>query len=353
MSDGSSYDQPRLPLKRLVALAAVVVVMYLAGTVAPPAAIQLLKLIPRDVAVTTHSSPAPTVVTAAVPAPGCTGGLACYQRRGDGVWTRTVTTGNGPKFFEAQMSADTTLTLDGEHALTVTDRSVISRDSGFPAPDATASTTVEFSSLLTGGEPVAVDAERPLPEGLSAFFPYSPERRSYFYFDPLTQASDPLDYVGELTVGELDAYEFHHRLPATELTGDLAAAIRDEFAPALPELGDGDVLPYYAAERTIILSQHTGAILDFSATLHVVLAADAAQAQQLIDAGDTSRTLFATTATWDDATRTDAYDATEPTVRLLRFFQIFAWVTKFIMVSAAVAMIVLIATYRQQVRRGG
>ncbi|MEX3504345.1 porin PorA family protein [Corynebacterium sp. LK2510] len=71
-------------------------------------------------------------------------------------------------------------------------------------------------------------------DGLTYFFPYQPERRTYPYVDPFAGEAVPLDYVGPGNVGGVQTNKYR------------------------ASIADGD----YRAERVIDLERSTGHVLD-------------------------------------------------------------------------------------------
>lgn len=120
--------------------------------------------------------------------------------------------------------------------------------------------------------------------GLTYFFPYQPERRSYPYSDPFSLEAVPMDYVGPGNVAGLETYKYR------------------------AEITDGD----YRAERIFDLERRTGRVLDETWTT----------------SGGPADGFFRLS----DESRARAVDKARSEVAVLRALQVLAWVTRFVAV---------------------
>ncbi len=120
--------------------------------------------------------------------------------------------------------------------------------------------------------------------GLTYFFPYQPERRSYPYSDPFSLRAVPMDYLGPGNVAGLETYKYR------------------------AEVADGE----YRAERIVDLERRTGRVLDETWTT----------------SGGPAEGFFRLS----DDSRAEAVDAARREVGILRALQVLAWVTRLVAV---------------------
>lgn len=100
------------------------------------------------------------------------------------------------------------------------DRVTLDRVSSDPIDEATSTIQVVAAG---GDESAPVGFVR---EGLQYKFPFDTEQRAYDYFDASTFTTNPIEFVGETTVGGVEAYEFRQDLGPI----DMWSSIRDHFA---------------------------------------------------------------------------------------------------------------------------
>lgn len=124
--------------------------------------------------------------------------------------------------------------------------------------------------------------------GVGVYLPYRPERRSYPYFDPRSQTTVPLDYLGPGSIGGLETYQYRATLP-------------DD------------------AQRTINVERRTGMLVD------------------------ESWSLSSGVWTLSEDSKADAVDTARGKVAWLRALQIMALVTRLIAVVALIWALVLLA----------
>lgn len=120
--------------------------------------------------------------------------------------------------------------------------------------------------------------------GLTYFFPYQPERRSYPYSDPFALEAVPMDYLGPGNVAGLETYKYR------------------------AEISDGD----YRAERIFDLERRTGRVLDETWTT----------------SGGPAEGFFR----MSEQSRAEAVEKARQQVFVLRALQWLAWVTRFVAV---------------------
>ena len=101
------------------------------------------------------------------------------------------------------------------------DRVTVDRVSAMPVDEATS--TLQIVAGGSGGDDAPTGFVR---EGLQYKFPFDTEQRAYDYFDASTFTTNPIEFVGETTVGGIDAYEFRQELGPI----DMWSSIRDHFA---------------------------------------------------------------------------------------------------------------------------
>ncbi|WP_291313941.1 porin PorA family protein [Corynebacterium sp. UBA2622] len=116
--------------------------------------------------------------------------------------------------------------------------------------------------------------------GLTYFFPYQPERRSYPYSDPFALEAVPADYLGPGNVAGLETYKYR------------------------AEISDGG----YHAERIFDLERRTGRVLDETWTT----------------SGGPADGFFRLS----EDSRAEAVGAARREVGVLRALQVLAWVTR-------------------------
>ena len=348
-----------------------VAVALVAGHVAPPLIINLMKLQDTNVSSTYRAAPAEAQLLDVAafrdgaPTPGnagreeCADGesapLSCFHVTGPAQVERTTATAPAEKYIEADVTTHITVDVAGQTALEIEDELRISRDSNFPVPEPRAHTEVTSPALRidAAGEPA-------VREGLQWFFPFTTERRSYLYFDVLAQEPTPIDYVGETEVSGLEAWEFSQTLDGTALPWPSEETF---FGPAerfytpaeRTDRGFADdtavaLEPYYAVDRTVFVEPETGTVLDVRETLHLYLATDDEDAADLIAATDGAahplRTLLHTDADWDADTREQQADKARPDLAVLRGLQILAWVANAVALALIAALVVHVVRVR-------
>lgn len=150
-------------------------------------------------------------------------------------------------------------------------RTTINRKTAMPVDDA--GNTAIQNAPDAPSHPVHAD-------GITIAWPVDTQRQSYPFFDPIVERAAPMDYVGDVMVGDLHAYRFSQTLrdedladvdPSNEFT--LPAASLPPSAPAALRDKEGDVTMrlFYSVERTYDVEPRTGQILAATEKIHQYL----------------------------------------------------------------------------------
>lgn len=383
-SSTSSPSQHRasLPRKKLTWLLVLAVVIGALGWFGPPAYLQFMKLLPSGATIT-YSGHAPNARVIdyqalidgepVIDAPHCNDGLPrldCFVDTGDVDISHVITTSAGDKLFELNQDAHSSATLDDFQFFERSDHSVISRDSGFPAPD-----TESHSTTVLKGSGLVFNTPPQQRDGLHFFFPFNPEKRSYPGFVAGLGHALPVDFVDEVELHGHDAYHFYQRVDAEpimdsklKLEGD-----PDWKLPQLPaatfytasELAERDLAPtdplevsiYLSAKNSYFVESRTGIVLDAQREIYVFAAEDDQQAQQISDAYhhdneiDDVNTLYYHASALDEDTTQVVTDRADSQVLVLRAMQIFAWFAKTITFVLVAWIVLIILRYRSYLAR--
>jgi len=375
----------------------VAALLFMAGSFIAPLTIQLLKPLPTDYDATFRTAETSalvagdTVTPANADRPECaTPDLAphsCFVDEVAAVSTQHTTT--AATDTRTEITAETTreLLLDGEPTARLDDEVRLARSSGYPVSDPVSRLVIDAPGL-----PGELAPEPFIRTGLQYFFPFTLERRSYDYFDTTAQLTVPLDYVGEGEHNGHEAYELHHTVTAvplaeavaraylhpTELTaepppsgGALFGLLSDEqramtraghtSGPASRFFSDEElarfgftggeivaVSPFYSVERTLWVEPRTGTILDVAENVHVQLATDQRQAEELAFDTSPDRVIFAAESRWDGDTTAQQRAAADEVVPWLRVLQIFAVLMKAASFLVAAWAVVTIVRHRRE-----
>ncbi|MDV7999710.1 DUF3068 domain-containing protein [Rhodococcus sp. IEGM 1408] len=178
------------------------------------------------------------------------------------------------------------------------DRVTVDRVTALPVDEAVS--TLQMVAAPTGGDDSApVGFVR---DGMQYKFPFDTEQKDYPYFDASTFTTNPISFVGETTVGGIDAYEFRQELGPI----DMWASIRDHFAsissgydPAVESVlasyrregmtagqwgleGDPervvDMRRYYTNTRTVYVNPETGQVINGGENIFQYFAEDQEEA---------------------------------------------------------------------------
>lgn len=160
------------------------------------------------------------------------------------------------------------------------DRVTLDRVSSDPIDEATSTIQVVAAG---GDESAPVGFVR---EGLQYKFPFDTEQRAYDYFDASTFTTNPIEFIGETTVGGVEAYEFRQELGPIDMWSSIRdhfAAISDGYDPAVESVlasyrregmsaeqwglgGDPerpvDMRRFYTNTRTVWVNPDTGQIVN-------------------------------------------------------------------------------------------
>lgn len=363
----------------LVMLGVIILVIILVTSVLPIVVIAFLRHVPRDLQLEHSTAPAETraVDLAAyrageVPEPNagraeCAGDapdFSCFVVQGQSHLEQTTQTDPTETREEVAVSARSALLLDGEPVLTVDDFVRLQSHSAFPVPEPNSRMTVGLpgieATVSTG------DFSR---SGLQHFFPFSTERISYNFFDPMTQTSTPLDFVNRVQHDGMRTFEFQQTVPAVSLLSAMAQGFTQpqgvSDAPELSPLARTDQMteeqrdtigelrvngsaeqfytdaelaandfapqdrislsPYYSVDRTIWVEPQSGLVTDRTEDVHVYLAADQQEADRMaanLDELPADRTILDTSLSWDESTRELAQSQARSDLAVLKTLEV-------------------------------
>lgn len=210
------------------------------------------------------------------------------------------------------------------------DRLTADRESAMPIDE-----PVSTLQLVTSGDPENEVAPAGfVREGLQYKFPFGTEQKDYPYFDASTFTTNPISFVGETTVGGVEAYEFRQEIGPI----DMWSSIRDHFAsvssgydPTVESVlasyrrdgmpagqwgleGDPerevDMHRFYTNTRTVWVNPTTGQIVNGSEDIFQFFAEDQDAADEFfqdkaaVDAekNDPTRTAVQFDAAWNEET---------------------------------------------------
>ena len=200
------------------------------------------------------------------------------------------------------------------------DRVTLDRVSSEPVDEATSTLQV----VATGGEDTAPAGF--VRDGLQYKFPFDTEQRAYDYFDASTFTTNPIEFVGETTVGGVEAYEFSQDLGPIDMWSSIRdhfASISDGYDPAVESIlasyrregmtagqwgmeGDPerevDMRRFYTNTRTVYVNPDTGQIINGKEDIFQFFAEDQDEAEEF----------------FSDAARVEE-ERTDPTRTAVRF----------------------------------
>ncbi|QNQ91182.1 DUF3068 domain-containing protein [Corynebacterium poyangense] len=357
--------------RTLLSLLITIILLFLIGSVGPRLLIFFTRPIPLDQDYSFSTTPVTGIVA------GQPHSISS---------TLTVHTAAGSKSKYTQVSTQRTIEADGSPILQLEDQVDLIRSSAFPTPEPTSHTSLV---LPTAG--ITLSSENFIREGLQYFMPSSTERRSFNYFDPLTQRPTPLDYVDKDQHAGLRAYLFQQDVEPVDL---VESAIRSHTQPTKegdvitedqrPHLSQLDpqlqqdilklsrtevtsnlyhadelqhrglsadsaltVHPYYTVDRKVWVEPRSGKIVDVSENVLIVLANSddsAAQDAQAWRAGKTinpARVVFSAPLHWDEHTVSQQAQLAADRVHTLRILQWVAVLSTTAMVICGIAMVVV------------
>lgn len=172
-------------------------------------------------------------------------------------------------------------------------------------------------------------------EGLQFKFPFDTEQRAYDYFDASTFTTNPIDFVGETTVGGVEAYEFKQDLGPIDMWSSIRdhfASISDGYDPAVESVlasyrregmtagqwgleGDAervvDMRRFYTNTRTIWVNPKTGQIINGKEDILQFFAEDQGEADAFFadktaveeEKSEPTRTAVRFQSGWNEATQ--------------------------------------------------
>ena len=183
------------------------------------------------------------------------------------------------------------------------DRVTVDRVTALPVDEAVS--TLQLTTSGNGAEETAPPGF--VREGLQYKFPFDTEQKDYPYFDASTFTTNPISFVGETTVGSVDAYEFRQELGPI----DMWSSIRDHFAsisegydPAVEATlasyrregmtaeqwgldGDPervvDMRRFYTNTRTVYVNPDTGQVVNGGENIYQFFAEDQAEAEAFFE----------------------------------------------------------------------
>jgi len=209
------------------------------------------------------------------------------------------------------------------------DRVTVDRVTAMPVEEAVST----LQMVSTGGSDDSAPAGF-VREGLQYKFPFDTEQRDYDYFDASTFTTNPISFVGETTVGGIDAYEFRQEIGPI----DMWASIRDHFAsisegydPAVESVlasyrregmtagqwgleGDPerevDMRRFYTNTRTVYVNPETGQVVNGGENIFQFFAEDQAEADAFFadkarmeaEKAEPTRTAVRFQAGWNEET---------------------------------------------------
>ena len=183
-------------------------------------------------------------------------------------------------------------------------------------------------------------------DGISYFFPSGAEQRSYPFFDPLTQDTEPIDFLRDEKLDSIPTYVFHQDVAPVSL-GEVFAFDSHRSGPAgdfysaeslerynLKPKSHVILEPFYAVSRTVWVEPTTGTIVNEEEHPRIFWATDARQAQAMVDADDThERALLDVPLSWSDSTRTERLDSVRRVIDTVKILSLVGWLGKAIGVA--------------------
>ena len=211
-------------------------------------------------------------------------------------------------------------------------------------------------------------------EGLQYKFPFDTEQRTYQYFDASTFTTNPIEFMGETSVGGIQAYEFQQELGPIDMWSSIRdhfAAISDGYDPAVESIlasyrregmtagqwgldGDPerevDMRRFYTNTRTVYVNPDTGQIVDGKEDIFQFFAEDQDEAESFVSSAETmeaersepTRTAVRFQSGWDEeTTETTLAGAQESADSLNTFGRVLPTVLGILGVLALIGGIVL------------
>ncbi|GAB2498187.1 hypothetical protein GCM10027031_01530 [Corynebacterium atrinae] len=290
---------------------------------------------------------------------------SCLVIEGTSYFKQVTTTSATDKRSEINVDSALTMYMFDAPVAEIQDHVRINRSTAYPVPDPDSS-----MRLVIPDADVGYDSSAFTRQGLQFFFPFPAERKSYDYFERLTQESEPIDYVDELEHKGLKAYEFTHTITPRNLAPDMSQAFipgsasgststeltgrADRFysPEQLQRCGHKptdvvSVTSYFTVERTFWVQPDTGTILDYRELTHVFFAGSDEEARAFADDPSPTHTFFYSTMQWDEATTSAQTALAEQGLQRLTLLQAFAYLAKAVAFFLTVWGVVLILVRRR------
>ncbi|MCQ9676364.1 DUF3068 domain-containing protein [Corynebacterium sp. BF-R-2] len=254
----------------------------------------------------------------------------------DGVeFTRHTTTSPAEKDSVTRAQSTTDLVADGETIAHITEDSLLNRESTYPVAGPNTTQHIELPAFDVQVE------DRIERDGMSYFFPAGAEQRSYPIFDPLAQASTPIDFLRDEKLDGIPTYVFYQDVAPVSLLevfsfdAHQAGPASDFYSPSslerynLKPTSHVILEPFYAVSRTVWVEPTTGTIVNEEEHPRIFWATDSHQAQAMVEADDTKeRALLDVPLTWPDSTRTERLDAVRRVIETVKVLSIVGWLGK-------------------------
>lgn len=365
-----------------VVLGVIILALLLVGSILPRFIITSLKQLPEDSRFESATEPttallidAPAYRAGQVPAanvgrPGCEGeepDFSCFLISSEVQLERVTTTSPSEKKKAVEVQSLSTLNAGDTELYRLDDQVRLTVDSAFPVPEPASSV-----ALSLPGVGLSVETGEFSRTGLQYFFPFTTERVSYDFFDPLAQVPAPLDFVDLVEHEGMRAFHFQQDLKAVNLMSSLAHAYTqpDDISDA-PELDPllrpsemsaeelesisglriggpagrfydtGELAahgfsteerislsPYYAVDRSLWVEPASGVTLDREEEVYLYLAADQEEATEMADAfaaggeANPNRTLFAGSLAWDGVSQAAAREEAQSNKSILKVLEV-------------------------------
>ncbi|WP_348521052.1 porin PorA family protein [Corynebacterium guaraldiae] len=151
--------------------------------------------------------------------------LEIHAEHDGATFTRHTTTAPAMKDSVARAQSTTDLTLNGETIAHITEESQLNRESTYPVAGPNTTQHIELPAFDVQVE------DRVERDGISYFFPSGAEQRSYPFFDPLTQDTEPIDFLRDEKLDSIPTYVFHQDVAPVSL-GEIFAFDAHRSGPA-------------------------------------------------------------------------------------------------------------------------
>lgn len=375
-----------------VVLGVIILILILLGGLLPRLIISSLKQLPEQAHLEATTEPTTALLIDAsayrageVPRAnagqaGCEGAEAdfsCFLVPAEVQLERSTTTSPSAAKKAIEVHSLSSLNADGEEIYRVDDRVRLDRDSAFPVADPASSVVLSVPGV--GLEVATGEFSR---TGLQHLFPFTTERVSYDFFDPLAQVPAPLDFVDRVEHEGMRSFHFRQELSAVNLMSAMAhaytqpedisdapvmdpllrpAEMSEEQRANINSLRIGgaanrfydaaelavhgfspesriSLSPYYTVDRSLWVEPSSGKTIDRSEEVYLYLAADDAEAAEMaadfLATGEANpnRTLFAASLDWDEATRQAARDEAQSDKNILKTLEVVSLATNTIIV---------------------